>query len=222
MWTSLLKRFEQPWEDSDVVIDVDGFKFHTHLSILRWNSSVLNAMFTNDGFAESLDKKVTLPGKNRKVFSYFLYFMYPAEEGVDISLQKDIVSRLNQQYEFDMSGEEDFWFVIELLKYADEYIASGVKARLDRVLSGCFKFLDYSSDDSTDILLYAILKLVDILERYYLPDLHMTTMRLLVNIRRELQHRSGSSSRHRQQQSQITAAEAKMAMLSFNLVAEQF
>lgn len=58
-------KFSQPWHFSDVVLSVEGTKFHVHKSTLSMWSPVFEKMFTSD-FAEKDAEEIELPGKKSR------------------------------------------------------------------------------------------------------------------------------------------------------------
>lgn len=72
--------FSQPWHFSDVVLSVDGTKFHVHKSTLSIWSPVFEKMFTSD-FAERYAKEIELPGKKAPEVEVLLKIVYTHGKG---------------------------------------------------------------------------------------------------------------------------------------------
>ena len=99
--------FTIPWNESDVILVVQGFQLHVHKSILSLQSPVFRAMF-NGQFKEATAEQVVLTGKTHKYVLQFLRLLYPANM---IKNGKVVISDEN---------------VFEILTLADEYQASNV------------------------------------------------------------------------------------------------
>ena len=68
--------FSKPWELSDVVLVVEGDKFHVHRCILGMWSEVFSTMFTSQ-FKEKTAEEVPLPGKKSAEIKEKLLVIYP-------------------------------------------------------------------------------------------------------------------------------------------------
>ena len=68
--------FSKPWQFSDVVLVVEGERFHVHRNILGMWSEVFTTMFTS-GFKEKYSKDVPLPGKKSSEIKEMLLVIYP-------------------------------------------------------------------------------------------------------------------------------------------------
>ena len=68
--------FSKPWELSDVVLVVEGDKFHVHRCILGMWSEVFSTMFTSQ-FKEKTAAEVPLPGKKSAEIKEMLLVIYP-------------------------------------------------------------------------------------------------------------------------------------------------
>jgi hypothetical protein len=68
--------FSQPWNDSDVVLVVEGNEFHVHRSILSLQSPVFKAMF-NGNFKDATEKKIELKDDKYEAMLLFLQLLYP-------------------------------------------------------------------------------------------------------------------------------------------------
>lgn len=67
--------FTQPWEESNVVLIVEGVKFYVHHLILILNSPV----FKNMLLKEAPTAEITLPGKDADDILNLLKQLYPQE-----------------------------------------------------------------------------------------------------------------------------------------------
>ena len=67
-------RFSEPWEDSDLILEVEDEKFHVHRVILSINSSVFKAMFKSDS-----RKSIPLPEKKASEVLDFIKQLYVQE-----------------------------------------------------------------------------------------------------------------------------------------------
>ena len=79
-----------PWEDSDVILVVEGEKFHVHRVILSMSSPVFKAMFKTQ-FKEATENEILLPEKKANEFLDFLKKVYGSQyiqEQVDITSKK--------------------------------------------------------------------------------------------------------------------------------------
>ena len=68
--------FSKPWELSDVVLVVEGDKFHVHRCILGMWSEVFSTMFASQ-FKEKTAAEVPLPGKKSAEIKEMLLVIYP-------------------------------------------------------------------------------------------------------------------------------------------------
>ena len=64
--------FSKPWEDSDVVLVVEGKEFHVHRCILSLQSPVFKAMFK-----DSTQEKIELKDDKHEAMLLFLKLLYP-------------------------------------------------------------------------------------------------------------------------------------------------
>lgn len=67
--------FASPWNYSDMVLVIDGQKFHVHKCILAMNSPVFERMFNAD-FKEQSASRIELPEKSTKEFEVLLKMIY--------------------------------------------------------------------------------------------------------------------------------------------------
>ena len=70
--------FTQPWEESNVVLIVEGVKFYVHHLILILNSPVFKNMLES-GLKEAPTAEITLPGKDADDILNLLKQLYPQE-----------------------------------------------------------------------------------------------------------------------------------------------
>ena len=71
--------FTQPWKLSDVVLVVEGEKFHVHRAVLVLCSPFFEKMFTSD-FQEKEKKEIPLRGKKANEVKELLQVIYPTVE----------------------------------------------------------------------------------------------------------------------------------------------
>ena len=69
--------FSSPWEQSDVVLLVEGQKFHVHRLILSMSSPVFSRMFSSD-FKEKDADEISLPEKKAEEIREMLLVIYPS------------------------------------------------------------------------------------------------------------------------------------------------
>ena len=69
--------FSKPWEQSDVVLLVEGQQFHVHRLILAMISPVFSRMFSSD-FKEKDADKIPLPEKKAAEIREMLLVIYPS------------------------------------------------------------------------------------------------------------------------------------------------
>lgn len=67
--------FSCPWHFSDVVLSVEGTRFHVHRSTLSMWSPVFEKMFTSE-FVEKDAEEITLPGKKARQVEVLLRIVY--------------------------------------------------------------------------------------------------------------------------------------------------
>ncbi|XP_028396770.1 kelch repeat and BTB domain-containing protein 4-like [Dendronephthya gigantea] len=102
--------FSKPWEDSDVVLVVEGKDFHVHRSILSLQSRVFKAMF-NGNFKDATQDKIELKeDTNQKAMLQFLKLLYPSNMLDEV---KGSVSITDEN-------------VFEILQLADKYGAINI------------------------------------------------------------------------------------------------
>lgn len=68
--------FSEPWEESDVVLIVEGQHFHVHRVILAMSSPVFSRMFSSD-FKEKDADEILLPEKKAAEIREMLMVIYP-------------------------------------------------------------------------------------------------------------------------------------------------
>ena len=70
------EQFSRPWNQSDVVLIVEGQQFHVHRVILAMFSPVFSRMFSSD-FKEKDSDKILLPDKKAAEIREMLMVIYP-------------------------------------------------------------------------------------------------------------------------------------------------
>jgi len=68
--------FNEPWNNSDAILVVEGKALHVHTTILALVSPVFEKMF-NGNFKEALTKQVELQGKTYHLIEHMLEIIYP-------------------------------------------------------------------------------------------------------------------------------------------------
>ena len=68
--------FSKPWEQSDVILEVEGQQFHVHRVVLALSSPVFSRMFSAD-FKEKHAEKIPLPEKKAREIREMLLAIYP-------------------------------------------------------------------------------------------------------------------------------------------------
>ena len=79
--------FTQPWEFSNVVLVVEGEKFHVHRTVLASYSPVFKEKFMSDEFQEEGKKEIILPDKfkaNEVKELLRIIYVYRTEEGIPL------------------------------------------------------------------------------------------------------------------------------------------
>ena len=71
--------FTQPWKLSDVVLVVEGEKFHVHRAVLALCSPVFEKMFTSK-FQEKENDEIPFPDKKANEMKELLHVIYPTVE----------------------------------------------------------------------------------------------------------------------------------------------
>ncbi|XP_032220755.1 kelch repeat and BTB domain-containing protein 2 [Nematostella vectensis] len=118
--------FSSPWHFSDVVLVIEGTKFHVHRSTLSIWSPVFERMFTS-GFTEKTAEEIPLPGKRAAEIEVLLRVMYTFGKAQPIT-------------------EGNYTFLLEL---AEEY-------QMDRVKELCAEFLNYNLQESNCLKFYRV------------------------------------------------------------------
>jgi len=151
-------RFENQFDGSDIVIQVQSTKFHCHSLILKLNSPVFSAMF-GENFVEGRKKSVDLPGKDACSFTQFLTLLYP--------LPKDFVLTKDRKA------------IQDVLTYCDEYQVDTVKKTIDETLALQFheqKYVPFYTKHSTRVLGDLLLA-----DQFGLEKMHKCCMDFLVD-----------------------------------------
>ncbi|XP_020914752.1 BTB and MATH domain-containing protein 36-like [Exaiptasia diaphana] len=93
--------FTSPWHLSDVVLIVEGRKFHVHKCILSMNSPFFDRMFSSD-FKEKSAKEIKLPKKSAKEFEELLKMIYNDHKTSMITYNNfEFLLKLAQEYQMD-------------------------------------------------------------------------------------------------------------------------
>ena len=108
--------FSRHWDFSDVVLLVEGIRFHAHRSILAMWSPVFSRMFTAD-FKEKTAQTLPLPEKKASEIREMLLVIYPTSA-------KQI-------------DESNYYFLLNL---ADEYMMKSLVEKCEEYLINCLKW----------------------------------------------------------------------------------
>ena len=106
--------FSEPWKFSDVVLVVEGRKFHVHRSTLSMWSPVFETMFTSE-FKERNMNEIPLPGKKGSEIKELLLIIYPTLS----------------QTSWKAVTNENCYFLVEL---AEEYQMDAIKQMCEHFL----------------------------------------------------------------------------------------
>ena len=120
--------FSRHWDFSDVVLLVEGIRFHVHRSILAMWSPVFSKMFTAD-FKEKTAQTLPLPEKKASEIREMLLVIYPTSA-------KQI-------------DESNYHFLLNL---ADEYMMKSLVEKCEEYLIHCLKWPHRSSLLCLDLL----------------------------------------------------------------------
>ena len=147
------KVFSKPWDDSDVVLVVEGKEFHVHRWMLSLQSPVFKAMFKGN-FKDSTQDKIELKDDKHEAMLLFLKLLYPAN-----MLDED-------DGKVDIKDEN----VLSIVELADKYEARNV-------IKQCLKSAKYLQPQNTMRLLpYAVRHespvkgILDVIARYISTD----------------------------------------------------
>lgn len=105
-------KYAHPWDDSDIILTIEGDQFHCHYFTLKMCSPVFRAMFSGN-FCEERSKPVELPGKDKDIFVLFLDLIY-LTDGLYPHVEKKDINKL--------------------LNYCDEYQVKSVRNHIDHLL----------------------------------------------------------------------------------------
>ena len=73
------KPYSKPWKSSDLILSVEGRKFHVHRTLLTVASQVFETMFTSN-FKEKSAREIKLPEKKAGDIEQLLNFIYPDKD----------------------------------------------------------------------------------------------------------------------------------------------
>ncbi|XP_029203609.2 BTB/POZ domain-containing protein At4g08455-like [Acropora millepora] len=135
--------FSQPWEQSDLVLLVEGKPLHVHRLILSMSSPVFSRMFGGD-FKEKTARTIPLPGKKYDQVREMLLAIYPTAWKSITKLNCDFLLILAHEYQMthlikkcesylleNVAGGERFDF-LDLLVLAQKF-------DMKRLLDECIK-----------------------------------------------------------------------------------
>lgn len=97
--------FSHPWHFSDVVLSVEGTRFHVHRSTLSMWSPVFEKMFTSD-FAEKDAEEIALSGKKAEEVEVLLNIVYPHGRAQDVTDENcQFLMELSDEYQMERVKE---------------------------------------------------------------------------------------------------------------------
>jgi hypothetical protein len=114
--------FSQSWNDSDVVLVVEGKEIHVHRYMLSLQSPVFKALF-NGNFKDSKQEKIELKYDKYEAMLLFIQLLYPQNV---LDGYKDEVYINNEN-------------VIQILEIADKYTAINIIKQCVKRAAGCFE-----------------------------------------------------------------------------------
>ena len=110
--------FSEPWKFSDVVLLVEGERFHVHRCLLAMWSPVFEKMFTSD-FKEKNSEEIPLPGKRASEIKELLQIMYP-------SLAEKVVNKGNCYFLLDLARE---YQITSITQKCEDFLVSAVESK---------------------------------------------------------------------------------------------
>ncbi|XP_031566426.1 actin-binding protein IPP-like [Actinia tenebrosa] len=111
-------KFSSPWHFSDVVLDVEGTKFHVHRSTLSMWSPVFQTMFTSQ-FLERTANEIPLPGKRANEVEQLLKVIYSDDA-------KQEVKKTNYEFLLELARE---YQMDKVLQHCGQYMKQGTNKR---------------------------------------------------------------------------------------------
>ena len=146
--------FSQPWRSSNLVLVVEGRKFHVHRDVLIVCSPVFEAMLTSD-FREKSALEISLPEKKAEEIEQLLRAIYPDREfritnnncffllTLSFEYQIDVLTARCEKFictwsKLDMTADE----AIELIVLSQKYPLK------DKTVQGCMKRFAYQEKTS--------------------------------------------------------------------------
>ncbi|XP_078344085.1 BTB and MATH domain-containing protein 36-like [Oculina patagonica] len=134
--------FSKPWEQSDVVLLVEGQQFHVHRLILAMSSPVFSRMFSSDFKEEDADE-ISLPEKKAAEIREMLLVIYPSfgKRVDDTNFQ--LLLPLAQEYQMKVLTEKCEDHLLRVIEKEDkigplfENLIIAQDYTLERVKSEC-------------------------------------------------------------------------------------
>jgi len=108
--------FSRPWDFSDVVLLVEGKRFHVHRSILAMWSPVFSRMFTAD-FKEKTTQVLPLPEKKASDIREMLLVIYPTSAKQIDENNYDFLLNLAEEYMMKMLIEKCEEYLVNCLNW---------------------------------------------------------------------------------------------------------
>ena len=111
--------FSKPWKMSDVVLLVEGQRFHVHRNVLALWSPVFEKMFTSN-FSEKKKGEIRLPGKGAASVKSLLLMIYPPSKEEVTSENWNGILELAHEYQINSIVNKCEEFLKETLSRNDE------------------------------------------------------------------------------------------------------
>ena len=106
--------FTQPWKFSDVVLVVEGQKFHVHRAVLAVCSPVFEEMFTSE-FQGNGEKEIPIPGKMASEIMELLQIIYPSVEEKLTEENCHPLLRLADEYQMKAIVQKCENFIVKMM-----------------------------------------------------------------------------------------------------------
>ena len=90
--------FSQPWKESNLILVVEGIRFHVHRDVLILCSPVFEAMLSSD-FKEKFAEEIPLPGKMADEIEELLEAIYPDRRFTVTRENCFLLLRLSTEYQ---------------------------------------------------------------------------------------------------------------------------
>ena len=217
--------FSTPWEQSDVVLLMEGQKFHVHRLILSMSSPVFSRMFSSE-FKEKDADEIPLPEKKAEDIREMLLVIYPS------FCKRVLVDETNYQLLLPLAHEYQMKVLTEkcedhLLRLIEkeyklgpllENLIIAQNYTLERVKSQCVNKTQKLSIE--EIRRHKLYDQVEPLSQRKMIELQMSNMeKKLQDAKAELRESKAENSKLESQIKEMKAG-AYLALRSFDLVVE--